>query len=108
MSYKDLVSVQQKATEYLENKNLFKEAIFADYPVYHGLQHNYMGYLKSREFTNVHTPFDSIPVTTKDNIKYCVIYDPATFKFNTLSFNVKEEIQFRSSYAVIGIYKVID
>ena len=108
MSYKKIVNIQLESTKYAEDHQLYNVPIFANYPIYHGLQNPCMGYLSNQPFTNVHTPYDSLTVTAKDSIRWCLIYNPVNFDFSTLPFKVKLETSFHTTIATMNIYKVIN
>lgn len=104
LDYKDVVLVQQQATAYLENHNLYHAKIFTNYPVYHGLMDTCLGYLHSQKtFDNITTDSDSIP--KNNDIQWVVIYEPSTFEFKKLPCKVYPVTNYISSYAQIGIYK---
>lgn len=105
LDYKDVVLVQQQATGYLENHNLYHVKIFTNYPVYHGLMDTCLGYLHSQKtFDNITTESDSI--SKKNNIQWVVIYEPSTFDFKKLPCQLYPVTNYKSSYAQICIYKI--
>ena len=105
LSYKNIVNVNLKAVQYLEDRHLNNAPVYTNYQFMDELNKPYMGYLKTGAFTNLLKPWDK--ANNINNPAWCIINDPATFNFNSLPFKVKTEVVYTSSFAVTGVYKEV-
>ena len=106
LSFRDMVTVNKKAIAYMEDHFLYKASIIANSPICEEMSDTCMGYLKTKPFINVNLANDNKAIKY-NNVQWCIINDPTTFNFNSLPFKVNKIINYKSSFASTGIYKVI-